>query len=109
VGRDTSRFSDREADQGKRARSATRRGERYSGPSAERRSSVPGYDRERDQTVTTNAALNIVFGVIVGGGIGFAIGGEMDYRGLTALAGAIIGVLAALVIVRFVGSRPMGS
>jgi hypothetical protein len=59
--------------------------------------------------VTTNAALNIVFGVIVGGGIGFAIGGEMDYRGLTALAGALIGLLLALAIVRFVGSRPMGS
>jgi hypothetical protein len=44
---------------------------RTRGPSAERRSSVPGYDRERDPTVTTNAALNIVFGVIVGGGIGF--------------------------------------
>jgi hypothetical protein len=60
-----------EKHQGKRARSATRRGAPYSGPSAERRSSVPGYDRERDPTVTTNAALNIVFGVIVGGGIGF--------------------------------------
>ena len=58
--------------------------------------------------MTTNAALNIVFGVIVGGGIGFAIGGEMDYRGLTAVAGALIGLLA-LAIVRFVGSRPMGS
>jgi hypothetical protein len=100
---------DGQADRGKRTSSPTRRGEPYSGPSAERRSSVPGYDRERDQTVTTNAALNIVAGVFVGAGIGFAFGGETDFSGLTALAGALIGLLVALAIVRFVGSRPMGS
>jgi F0F1-type ATP synthase assembly protein I len=69
---------------------------------------VPGYDRERDQTVTTNASHNIVAATFVGAGIGFAIGSESALQALTTLAGALIGLLLALAILRWIGSRPMG-
>jgi hypothetical protein len=79
---------------------------RYSGPSAERRSPVPGYDRERDQTVTTNAAFNVLCGAGLGYALGFAIAAETYLpASIVGVAGAILGVAIALWINRHMGRR----
>jgi len=82
-----------------------RKTRRYSGPSGRRHSSIPGYDRERDATITTNAAFNVIWGGGLGGAIGFAVAGETDFSALTALAGAILGLLLGLWIEQNMGRR----
>jgi hypothetical protein len=80
----------------------------YSGESGRRHSSVPGYDRERDQTSTTQAGLNILGLPLLGAGIGAGVGAQADATGLGAIAGAVCGLLLALGFIRLYGSRPMG-
>jgi hypothetical protein len=80
----------------------------YSGESGRRRSPVPGYDRERDQTATTQAGLNLVGLPLLGAGIGAGIAAQWDATGLGAGAGVVCGLLVALAFIRLYGSRPMG-
>jgi hypothetical protein len=80
----------------------------YSGDSARNRSSVPGYDRERDPTATTQAGLNIFGMPLFGAAVGAGVGAEMDATLLGAGAGAIGGLLVGLSFIRLFGSRPMG-
>lgn len=86
----------------------------YTGSSGRRRSSVPGYDSERDVTRTTRAGINLMSALVLGSGIGAAIGGGAlggtgDAAGLGALIGALIGLFLHLVFLRFLSSGPMGS
>lgn len=80
----------------------------YSGDSGRRRSSVPGYDRERDATATTQAGLNIFGMPLLGAATGAGLGAEADMTLAGAAAGAVVGLLIALAIIRLFGSRPMG-
>jgi hypothetical protein len=80
----------------------------YSGTSGKRRSSVPGYDRERDATATTQAGLNLFGMPLLGAATGAGVGAEMDAAVLGAGVGAAAGFVISLVIIRLFGSRPMG-
>jgi hypothetical protein len=95
-GQDSARPADREASR------------TYSGASGKRRSSVPGYDRERDPTATTQAGLNIFGMPLLGAATGAGVGAEMDATVLGAGIGAAAGLLIALAVIRLFASRPMG-
>lgn len=96
-------------DTGERLRPAQRaRSRSYSGDSARRRSPVPGYDRERDPTTTTQAGLNIFGMPALGAAIGAGLGAGTDATVLGAGAGAVTGLLIGLGFIKLFGSRPMG-
>jgi hypothetical protein len=80
----------------------------YSGDSGRRRSSVPGYDRERDPTTSTQAGLNIFGMPLLGAATGAGLGAEMDAAALGAGVGAATGILIRIAVIRLFGSRPMG-
>jgi hypothetical protein len=80
----------------------------YSGTSGRRRSSVPGYDRERDATATSQAGLNLFGMPLLGAATGAGVGAEMDAAVIGAGVGAATGFLISLIVIRLFASRPMG-